>query len=416
MAKKRKAAAVYMAPDELVPWPDNPRHNEDAVSKIAESIKELGFGAPVVAREQDNMIVAGHTRWLAAQQLGLAEIPVRLLPLTDEQFEKLAVADNRLGEIATWDMDKLDQVLEGWTDQGWGMEVAGFDGWDDAPLFDDDDDEIDGSGESLAGADPSGNRNAATGPGSRTPPAGTPDGKDEPRISAVDVPDALWATDNVWGVPVLDINLQADAMDQPVVRWGRISRKATMGGTWHFYTDDYKFSALWRDPSAVVNSGCVNVTEVNFSTADTMPRAAALWQVYRKRWLARYWQSKGIRVFVDLCVSNLHLDLNWLGVPKGWKAYSTRGYRAGLPDIKVQYDQACAHAGTTSLLFVVVGGCDVVRDACMEHGWLWLPEEADVARGRHAEEAAEFGIAETAAVHAKAGGVPSPPPAGVSDA
>ena len=78
-----KEAAVYIHPDELTPWESNPRRNEHVVEKIAQSIQEFGFAAPIVARQSDFRIVAGHTRWKAAQKLGLTSVPVRLMQLTD---------------------------------------------------------------------------------------------------------------------------------------------------------------------------------------------------------------------------------------------------------------------------------------------------------------------------------------------
>lgn len=196
-------------------------------------------------------------------------------------------------------------------------------------------------------------------------------------VMSGDVPDALWATDNDWGVPLLDTHWQADALDLPVVGWGSIARKTRMKGTWHFYTEDNRFEALWADPSPIVNTRCVNVIEPNFSVFDQMPRAVALWGTFRKRWLARWWQSFGIRVFVDLNVSEEHADLNWLGVPQGWRAYATRGYTDRLDATEREYAAACEHAGTDDVLFVVVGGGKAVKARCQERGWTWVIETMD---------------------------------------
>ena len=54
----------------LTPHPKNPRQNEEAVSQIARSIERFGFTSPIIAREQDKTIIAGHTRWKAAQKIG----------------------------------------------------------------------------------------------------------------------------------------------------------------------------------------------------------------------------------------------------------------------------------------------------------------------------------------------------------
>lgn len=120
------AAAVWLAPGELHPWDANPRVNDEAVGPVARSIEALGFGAPIVARAADHRIIAGHTRWKAAIQLGLDSVPVRLMDVTEEQADQLALADNRLGEIATWDEEGLAEVLRGFDPEA----VQGL-GWDE---------------------------------------------------------------------------------------------------------------------------------------------------------------------------------------------------------------------------------------------------------------------------------------------
>ena len=107
---KKSAAAVYVAVDELTPWADNPRINAGAVEHVAESIKRFGFASPIIARSNGE-VIAGHTRLLAAKQLGLDVVPVRYLDLDPIDARLLALADNKVGEIATWDDDKLEQVL-----------------------------------------------------------------------------------------------------------------------------------------------------------------------------------------------------------------------------------------------------------------------------------------------------------------
>jgi hypothetical protein len=158
-----------------------------------------------------------------------------------------------------------------------------------------------------------------------------------------------------------------------------------MKGTWHFYTEDNRFEALWYDPSPIVNSGCVNVVEPNFSVFHQMPAAVALWHVYRKRWLARYWQSVGVRIFVDLNVPDPHFHLNFLGVPQAWRAYATRGYAAQIPGMIEEYEAVVAHHGSADVLYLVYGGGRAVQALCMERGWVWIDEHMNRAK-QHGEE------------------------------
>ena len=106
-----------------------------------------------------------------------------------------------------------------------------------------------------------------------------------------------------------------------------------------------------------------------------MARAFALFQIYRKRWLARWWQSVGIRVFVDLNVAEQFYDLNLLGVPNGWKAWATRGYNERVDSTEREYQMAIEYAGTPSILFVVYGGGKKVKEACKSNGWAWFDEQ-----------------------------------------
>lgn len=192
-----------------------------------------------------------------------------------------------------------------------------------------------------------------------------------------DIPDCLWPSDNEAEIPVLRSDLQADAIDVPVVQWGSRKRSAHMFGTWTFYVDDYKFNHLWKDSSAILNSGCVNAAEVNFSVSDQLPYALALYHTYRKRWLARLWQElAGIRIFVDLNVGTRHADTNLLGVPGGWRAYATRGYGDRLDELAMELAMAITHRGSTDVLFMVYGGGKAVREWCQGHtGVVWVPEQ-----------------------------------------
>jgi hypothetical protein len=199
------------------------------------------------------------------------------------------------------------------------------------------------------------------------------------KLSKYDVPDVIFPSNNEFDIPLLDLRLAAQGVDNPVVKWGTISRHNTvnMGGTFHFYTEDYKFDALWKDPTPVVNCGVINAVEPNVSTHPTMARAIVIYGVYQKRWIARFWQSKGIRVFVDMNVEPCFNDLNLLGIPEGWTAYCTRGYSQRDDDIEIieaQYRLACERAGTDQIIFWVYGGGMQVRDAAAKHQWVWVQE------------------------------------------
>lgn len=120
-------AAVWVPLDDLRPWLGNPRKNSDAIKAVADSIRKFGFGAPLVARREDRQLIAGHTRLLAARRLGLTHVPVRYLDLSPEDAQLLALADNKLGEIAEWDDGMLGRILEELKGAGANLATTGFD-------------------------------------------------------------------------------------------------------------------------------------------------------------------------------------------------------------------------------------------------------------------------------------------------
>lgn len=106
-----KMNIVYKKVDDLVPYENNPRNNDEAVDYVANSIKEFGFKVPVVV-DKDNVVVAGHTRLKACEKLGITEVPCIVADdLTEDQIKAFRIADNKVSEYATWDEEKLSQEL-----------------------------------------------------------------------------------------------------------------------------------------------------------------------------------------------------------------------------------------------------------------------------------------------------------------
>ena len=110
MAEEMK---VVMLPIKaIVPYDNNPRKNEKAVDAVANSIREYGFKKPILV-DEDYVIIAGHTRRLAAIKLGLEEVPCVILTDLDETKKKaFRLADNRTAEIAVWDEDLLKAEMQ----------------------------------------------------------------------------------------------------------------------------------------------------------------------------------------------------------------------------------------------------------------------------------------------------------------
>lgn len=110
---------------DIIPYEDNPRKNEDAVQVVMNSIKEFGFKQPIVLDEH-NVIVVGHTRFMAAKKLGYTEVPcVIASDLTEEQVNAYRLVDNKTNEYAEWDTQLLAGELNAIINID--MEMFGFD-------------------------------------------------------------------------------------------------------------------------------------------------------------------------------------------------------------------------------------------------------------------------------------------------
>lgn len=122
--------------DAIRPYENNPRQNDGAVDSVAASIREFGFRQPVVT-DKDNTIIVGHTRWLAAKRLGLAEVPVHIAEgLTKEQIKAYRLADNKTGELAEWDFDLLAVELSELKGCDYDLGLLGFGAEELAELLD----------------------------------------------------------------------------------------------------------------------------------------------------------------------------------------------------------------------------------------------------------------------------------------
>lgn len=110
--------------NELIPYENNPRLNDQAVDAVAESIKQCEYIAPIIV-DEDMVILAGHTRTKALEKLGADTVEVmQVSGLSEAQKRKYRLLDNKTNELAMWDFDKLDLELE---DLDFGDFDFGFD-------------------------------------------------------------------------------------------------------------------------------------------------------------------------------------------------------------------------------------------------------------------------------------------------
>lgn len=108
----KKIEIKYIPIDDIKPYINNPRLNEEAIPYVMNSIKEFGFKNPIIL-DKNNVIVAGHTRLESAKRLDMKEVPVIYADdLTKEQIKAFRLADNKVAEKSLWNYTKLDEELE----------------------------------------------------------------------------------------------------------------------------------------------------------------------------------------------------------------------------------------------------------------------------------------------------------------
>lgn len=113
---------------DLIPYVGNTRtHDAKQVAQVAASIKEFGFTNPILIDGQ-NGIIAGHGRLLAAQKLNMEFVPcLRIDYLTDAQRRAYVIADNKLALNAGWDDEALSAEIERLSEDGFDLDLIGFD-------------------------------------------------------------------------------------------------------------------------------------------------------------------------------------------------------------------------------------------------------------------------------------------------
>lgn len=136
MTQKSGKFTVKQVPlSKIIPYAKNPRTNDDAVDKVAASIREFGFQQPIVVDEK-MIVIAGHTRLKAAQQLGLKTAPVHVaVGMSEEMARAYRIADNKTAEASGWDTALLTEELEFLLEDGIDLSLTGFDDKEIKDLF-----------------------------------------------------------------------------------------------------------------------------------------------------------------------------------------------------------------------------------------------------------------------------------------
>ena len=334
--------------------PRNPRVIKDArfdaLRKSISDSPEMLELREIVAYDNDGelVVIMGNQRYAALKDLKYKTAPVKVLP-KDTPVDKLreyAMKDNfHFGEDDTdmlaneWSMDELSD---------WGKEVD----WDiekgtksskkqkediEKDEENNEDDEVESFYRSM-------------------------------------FKDVLYESNNIYEIPNLLLEQQAGKLELPLNPWGANSRLRKDVATYHFYVDDYRFEALFKDPVNIILSGCSAIVEPNCSCHDQTPIAWGLQLIYKKRWLSRYLQECGIKVYADLNVSHKFIEYNKMGIPKGYNAFFTRGLDGWLESLKSDLEVAQEISGLERPNLIVYGGGNEIKQFCMDKGLLYVTD------------------------------------------
>lgn len=260
------------------------QHPEEQVRRIADSIRQFGMNQPI-AIDENNMIIAGHGRFMACLHLGMEEVPcIRLDHMNEQQKKAYILADNKLNMDTGFDMEALEKELATITDfkmDDFGFEVPDFD-------FEVEKDR------------------------DRT--------RDDERLR----------TDRAYNLDIVNIDDCGGYWEFPVISRDKVVPDDLIGFNYamnsdisgfgvHFFLDDYQFERVWNDPDKYIpylqKAQCVIMPD--FSLYMDMPLAMKVWNVYRSRAMAHYWQRCGLKVIPNLTwADEKSFDYCFQGIPK----------------------------------------------------------------------------------------------------
>lgn len=360
---------TYRKPSELTLLAENPRKiTKQDFERLVESIRINDFWKhrplALVERGGKLVVLCGNQRLKAAKKLKLAEVPTVLYSeLTPDEEKDLIARDNI--NNGDWDFNTL-RVDEYW--QGTDFDFMGLTipDEDEAPKRkgkkveeDPEEPEEPEDAEEADGTDDTENDDEAD---------------DKEAFYRSMFKDVLYESDNIYDIPNLLLDMQAGHLETPFTPWGANSRLRKDVATYHFYVDDYRFEKLWKDPINLLTSGCRAIVEPNCSCHDQTPIAWGIQLIYKKRWLARYLQECGVKVYADLNVSHKFIEYNKMGIPKGYNAFFTRGLDGWMESLKLDLQVAQEISGLERPNLIVYGGGDEIQKFCRKNGLLYVTD------------------------------------------
>ena len=353
---------------DLVGNPKNPRKiTTQSLNRLCDSIRQNGFWQhrPIAVEKQEWtdkwVVLDGNQRLKALRRMKRREAPcVIYSELTDEERDDIILRSNiNNGE---WDVDMLQVEFEQTDFEAIGLQIELPDPPEiatpttEAPTTetsdnDEDDVHIEDNGEE-------------------------PEETEQPKTDFYlkMLGDFVYPSNNEFDIPTLKTDNMPVHLELPINPWGAEARYKKGMMTYHFYVDDYRFEQLFKDPIKLLESGVHAIVEPNCSIHDQTPMAHAIFQTYRKRYLCRYLQDCGIKIWVDLNVSPHFEEINALGVPEGYNAFCTRGVTGWLNTTERHWEMAKRISGLEKPNMFVYGGGEEIHEWCMAHDVVYVNE------------------------------------------
>lgn len=267
--------------DDLIPYSKNAKkHPKKQIAEIANSIEEFGMNDPIGVWSDKNIIVEGHGRWLACKELGFSTVPcIRLDHLTEEQRKAYTLAHNKVAE-SDWDFDLLDDELNDILNID--MEQFGFE-------FKDEELEKE---------------------------------KVQKRVANIlNLELAQFEGVGKYDIPYIEPVRELPKITEWIGFNYVLSDKNPEGKGVHFFVDDYQFERVWNNPDAYVKKllQYEAVIAPDFSPYGDMPLATQIFNHYRKHWVARYFQERGVNIIpcIRASTDERSLDFYLDGEPRG---------------------------------------------------------------------------------------------------
>lgn len=342
---------LYNNDGQIPGLPKNPRWiDKRRFKKLCRSIKSLPEMTEVrdlIVYPYNNgyVVIGGNMRLKAYRELGWKDAPCCILPEKTplEKLREIIIQDNN-----PFGQNDLSLLADEWDQielEDWGFEV-----WEDKP-----------------------DKNANPKP--ITASKNIDENDKKPDFFSMMIGDRIYDSNNEFDIPNLLIEEQPErGLLLPFAPWGADTRAKKGISTYHFYVEDYRFEAIWKDPTTVLNSGCEVIIEPNLSLFDTTPIAYGLQQIYKKRWISRFFQECGIKVYADLNVAKKFYEYNQMGIPNGYNTFATRGYADRQEYLKMEIQIARNISGKDNPNMLVYGGGERIKELCLRNNLVYVDQ------------------------------------------